>query len=68
MYVKQLIIYIAITYFFGTANRKISDQYGFVVYLCRYHHEGDYGVHGKYGDTLNKELKQKFQKLFSMQQ
>lgn len=24
--------------FFGTANRKISDREGFVVYLCPYHH------------------------------
>lgn len=64
MYVKQLIIYIAIMYFFGTANRKISDKNGFTVYLCQYHHEGDYGVHGKNGNELNRELKQLCQKKF----
>lgn len=50
--------------FFGTANRKISDKNGFTVYLCQYHHEGDYGVHGKYGDKLNRELKQLCQKKY----
>ena len=64
MYVKQLIIYIFIMYSFGTANRKISDKNGFTVYLCQYHHEGDYGVHGKYGNELNRELKQLCQKKF----
>ena len=43
---------------YGVANRKISDKNGFVVYLCQYHHEGTYGVHGKYGNELNKKLKQ----------
>ena len=64
MYVKQLIIYIFIMYSFGTANRKISDKNGFTVYLCQYHHEGDYGVHGKYGYKLNRELKQLCQKKY----
>lgn len=31
--------------FFGTANRKISDKNGFVVFLCYDHHEGNQGVH-----------------------
>lgn len=64
MYVKQLIIYIFIMYSFGTANRKVSDKNGFTVYLCQYHHEGTYGVHGKYGDELNRELKEVCQKKF----
>ena len=64
MYVKQLIIYIFIMYSFGTANRKVSDKNGFIVYLCQYHHEGTYGVHGKYGDKLNRELKQLCQKKY----
>ena len=29
----------------GTANRKLSEQYGLKVYLCREHHTGDTGVH-----------------------
>ena len=26
--------------FSGTANRKLSDKYGFTVRLCHYHHNG----------------------------
>ena len=50
--------------FFGTANRKISDKNGFVIYLCQYHHESDFGVHGKYGDELNRKLKSECQKKY----
>ena len=47
----------------GTANRKISDENGFVVYLCEFHHNlGDYGVHGKYGSKHNMELKRACQR------
>jgi hypothetical protein len=31
--------------FYGTANRKISDKDGCVVYLCERHHTGIAGVH-----------------------
>lgn len=31
--------------FYGTANRKISDADGCVIYLCQRHHTGDQGVH-----------------------
>jgi len=31
--------------FFGTANRKMSDKYGLIVYLCPEHHRGQQGVH-----------------------
>lgn len=31
--------------FFGTANRRISDNYGYVAPLCATHHTGDAGVH-----------------------
>lgn len=48
--------------FFGTANRKISDKNGFTVYLCQYHHEGTFGVHGKEGNKLNLYLKRICQK------
>lgn len=30
---------------FGGPNRKISDEYGLVVYLCADHHTGQHGVH-----------------------
>ena len=31
--------------FGGTANRKLSEKYGLVVWLCPEHHRGDSGVH-----------------------
>lgn len=31
--------------FFGTANRKVSDRYGYVVPLCAGCHRGNNGVH-----------------------
>lgn len=40
----------------GTANRRLSDQYGLVVWLCREHHTGDTGVHKnrKKADSLKR--------------
>ena len=48
----------------GTANRRLSDMYGCVVYLCLPHHMGTYGVHGKYGHDLDMKLKTECQKAF----
>lgn len=31
--------------FYGTANRRLSDEDGCIVYLCREHHTGDIGIH-----------------------
>ena len=31
--------------FFGTSNRKLSDEDGCVIYLCQRHHTGPQGVH-----------------------
>lgn len=46
--------------FFGTANRKISDKYGYVVRLCPEHHRGNTGVHFDRGLDLHfKRLAQK---------
>ena len=42
---------------YGTANRKISDREGLVVYLCIQHHKGTNGVHGKNGHDLDMRLK-----------
>lgn len=39
-------------------NRKKADQDGLTVWLCYNHHEGTYGVHGKYGHDLDIKLKQ----------
>lgn len=50
--------------FFGTANRKISEKYGLKVWLTTEEHRGTYGVHGKYGKLLDKQLKKVAQKKF----
>lgn len=50
--------------FFGNANRKISEQNGFKVYLCAEHHRGTLGVHGKYGHALDLRLKQDCEKRY----
>ena len=30
---------------YGTANRKIADEYGYTIPLCREHHLGKEGIH-----------------------
>lgn len=40
----------------GIRNRNKAEEDGLWVWLCYEHHEGTYGVHGKYGDKLNKRL------------
>lgn len=42
--------------FGGTARRKISDKYGFIVPLCWKHHTGKDGVH--HNREMDVELKQ----------
>lgn len=49
--------------FFGK-NREMSDKNGFTCYLCHNHHEGTFGVHGKYGKDLDTRLKVECQKKF----
>ena len=39
-------------------NRKKADEDLLTVYLCREHHEGTNGVHGKNGHELDLKLKQ----------
>lgn len=49
--------------FFGTANRKVSDKYGYVVELCHYHHnEPPMGVH--FNKEFDLMLKQQCQRDF----
>lgn len=43
--------------YFGVKNRKVSDKNGFTCYLCQMHHEGLFGVHGKFGHDLDMTLK-----------
>jgi hypothetical protein len=50
--------------FFGTANRKVSEKFGLKVFLCTEHHRGTYGVHGKNGKLLDKQLKKMAQRKF----
>lgn len=46
-------------------NRKISDKYGFVVYLAGWlHNQSDEGVHGKNGKELDLMLKRHCQMKF----
>lgn len=50
--------------YFGVQHRKISGENGFMVYLCYEHHEGNNGVHGRNGHTLDLYLKRKCQEKF----
>lgn len=50
--------------YYGTANRKISEQNGFKVWLCQEHHRGTIGVHGKLGHALDLRLKESCQKVY----
>lgn len=52
---------------FGNANRKISEKYGFKVFLCPEHHRGTAGVHGRLGHSLDIRLKQDTEKKFIQQ-
>ena len=46
-------------------NRKISDKYGFGVYLAGWlHNLSDHGVHGKHGHELDMMLKRHCQMKF----
>ena len=46
---------------YGTANRKKSDKYGFVIPLCRKHHNE---IHGRPNVGLDLKWKQEAQKYF----
>lgn len=49
--------------FYGTGNRKISDDYGLTVFLCGRHHNASMeGVH--FNKTLDTALKQYAQRIF----
>ena len=42
----------------GTAGRKLATKYHLVVGLCPECHRGTYGVHGKHGAYLDRQLKE----------
>lgn len=48
--------------FHGTANRKVSEENGFKVWLCMEHHTGAHGVHSD--GFLNLGLKQYTQRYY----
>lgn len=48
--------------YFGNKNRDKSIEDGCCVYLCKEHHQGTNGVHGKNGHELDLYLKQEMQK------
>jgi len=50
--------------YFGKANRKISEEKGFKVWLCAEHHRGTIGVHGKLGHALDLRLKETCQRKY----
>lgn len=45
-------------------NRKKCDEDKLMIYLCKDHHEGTYGVHGKKGHNLDLELKRMAQRKY----
>ena len=53
--------------YFGTANRKLSDADGCIVYLCQEHHTGNSGVHhNKQLDlTLKARCQQQYLKTYN---
>jgi hypothetical protein len=46
--------------YYGTANRKLSEEDGCVVYLCMEHHTGRLGIH--FNKKENLKLKQECEK------
>ena len=51
---------------FGSANRKLSDQYGLTVCLCSQHHRGRDGVHFNrpFDITLKKYAQVRFKAVY----
>lgn len=48
----------------GVANRSISEELGYKVWLCFEHHRGTNGVHGKNGKSAMEYLHRKGQEHF----
>ena len=61
-YICHTNINLHIHHIFYGRNRKNSDKDGLVVYLCQEHHMGNYGIHGKYGHSIDLYLKRIGQK------
>jgi hypothetical protein len=52
--------------FYGTANRRVSDEWGFIVALCYDHHEGPEGVHRNHelDLTVKRRMQAKFEETY----
>lgn len=50
--------------FYGSANRRKSEEWGLKVWLCYEHHEGNKGVHKNPNKGFDLMLKQHAQKVF----
>lgn len=50
--------------FFGNPRRGVSEKFGCWCYLCREHHQGTNGVHGKNGHELDQALKEYAQRMW----
>ena len=49
--------------FYGTANRRLSEEYGLTIWLCKSHHTmSDSGIH--FNKKLDEEVKQVAQGIF----
>lgn len=51
----------------GRGKRTQHENKASVIALCWEHHYGNYGVHGKHGDILNKNLKRTLQGYYKAQ-
>lgn len=51
---------------FGNPRRRLADEDGLTVWLCREHHRGTYGVHGKQGRKLDITLKKRAQTVYEL--
>lgn len=60
-YVCGTILNLHLHHIFFGKNRKKADEDKMYAYLCREHHEGTYGVHGKCGHELDIRLKKEFE-------
>ena len=47
---------IEVHHIFGAFRRKKSEQYGLLLYLCKEHHTGTNGCHGKKGSILQNQF------------
>ena len=48
--------------FYGTANRRLSEQYGLKMWLCAEHHRGTNGIHNN--REMDLHYKKKYQRKF----